>query len=89
MEVITLTVGLKEVAIRNLVKNVTEFHRGICIPSTSGQRVVSYWNGRQQIAKKFREFLPRYTVPQPGRCATFMYIFYPALALSPTSVTCW
>jgi len=42
MEVITLTVGLKEVAIRNLVKNVTEFHRGICIPSTSGQRVVSY-----------------------------------------------
>jgi len=42
MEVMALTVGLKEVTPRKLVKNVTEFHRGICIPSISGQRVLSF-----------------------------------------------
>jgi hypothetical protein len=40
MEVMTLIVDLKDVKLRSLVKNVPEFHRAICIPSTSGHRVV-------------------------------------------------
>jgi hypothetical protein len=30
--------GFEEVTLRNLVKNAAEFHRGICVLSTSGQR---------------------------------------------------